>query len=106
MRFFKISSFVVLALFFCLLPADVAFGALKNLNDVLSLINKASIWFLTIVSALSVFIMVWGGFNFMTSGGDSEKVKEGKDRILWGAIGLAIALLAKSITAVVESFVK
>lgn len=42
-------------------------------------------------------MIIIGGFNFMTSAGDPGKVKKGKDTILYGIIGLVVALLAFAI---------
>lgn len=106
MKYLRVPFIILIALVFCFLPESPAFAALTDLDDVMTLIEKISTWFLTVVVALSVVIIVWGGFNFMMSGGESDKVKEGRDRIFWGAVGLAVALLAKSITALVESLVK
>ena len=41
------------------------------------------------VGALLFFI--WGGIVILTSGGNSEKVKQGRDAILWAAVGLVVA---------------
>ncbi len=41
------------------------------------------------VGALLYFI--WGGIVILTSGGNSDKVKQGRDAILWAAVGLVIA---------------
>jgi hypothetical protein len=106
MKYLRVPFIIFVAFVLCLLPGNSAFAALRNLGDVMTLIDKISTWFLTLVVAISVIIMVWGGFNFMMSGGESDKVKEGRDRIIWGAVGLAVALLAKSITALVDTLVR
>lgn len=41
------------------------------------------------VGALLFFI--WGGIVILTSGGNSDKVKQGRDSIVWAALGLIIA---------------
>lgn len=45
---------------------------------------------LGVVGALALFYLVWGGIFWMTSGGNSDKVKKGKDAIVWSIFGLAI----------------
>ena len=54
-------------------------------------------WIFGIIGIVAVVMIIIGGFNFMTSAGDPGKVKKGKDTILYGIIGLVIALLAFAI---------
>ena len=44
-----------------------------------------------------VIIIIVGGIGYMTSAGDSGKVKKAKDTILYGLIGLAVCVLAFAI---------
>ena len=41
-----------------------------------------------------VVVMIIGGVNYMTSSGDTQKVKKAKDTILYGLIGLVVCVLA------------
>ena len=41
-----------------------------------------------------VVVIIIGGVNYMTSSGDSGKVKKAKDTILYGLIGLVVCVLA------------
>ena len=66
----------------------------NSLPKVVTDILKVIIGSLAIVSA--IFIVV-GGVNYMTSGGDTNKVKKAKDTILYSTIGLVICALAFAI---------
>lgn len=44
---------------------------------------------LELIGILSLVFFIWGGFLFLTSGGNQEKVKEGIDTLLWSVLGLA-----------------
>ncbi len=48
----------------------------------------------TVIGVLAVIVIIIGGIYYATSQGDSAKVKRGKDTILYGVVGLVIALLA------------
>lgn len=50
-----------------------------------------------IIGLVAVVVIILGGFQYMTSSGDSTKVKKAKDTILYGIVGLVIALLAYAI---------
>lgn len=52
---------------------------------------------LLVVGALSVIMLIWGGIRYIVSGGDSKKVTDAKNTILYAIIGLVIAVLAYAI---------
>lgn len=43
---------------------------------------------LSIVGSLTLLMLIWGGFQWLTSGGSPERVKKGTDTMLWAAIGV------------------
>ncbi|WKZ25091.1 MAG: pilin [Patescibacteria group bacterium] len=45
---------------------------------------------LGIVGSLALLMFVYGGFVWMLSGGNSEKVQTGRKTLVWAAIGLAV----------------
>jgi hypothetical protein len=53
------------------------------------------------VGIIAVIFIIIGGINYTMSQGDPGKVKKAKDTVLYGIIGLIIALLAFAITAFV-----
>jgi hypothetical protein len=44
---------------------------------------------LGIVGVFSLVFFIWGGFLWMTAGGNQERVKQGMDTLLWSILGLA-----------------
>lgn len=44
---------------------------------------------LGLIGVLSLVFFIWGGFLWMTAGGNQEKVKQGMDTLLWSVLGLA-----------------
>ena len=69
-------------------------GTDHNLWDNVSSIIKNVIFILGLVC---VIVIIIGGINYMTSSGDTGKVKKAKDTILYGVIGLVICILAFAI---------
>lgn len=45
---------------------------------------------LGVVGALALAMFVFGGFTWLTSGGSPDKIKKGKDILMWAVIGLVI----------------
>ena len=52
---------------------------------------------LAIVGVIAVVMIIIGGIQYTTSAGDPGKVKKAKDTILYGIVGLVIALAAFAI---------
>lgn len=46
---------------------------------------------------IAMLFAIYGGFTILTSGGDEEKVKKGKNLIIYVVIGLALVFLASQI---------
>jgi magnesium-transporting ATPase (P-type) len=65
-----------------------------NLNDtVAKIINILS----SLVAAVAIIMIIVGGFRFVTSGGDSNRVTSAKSTIFNAIIGLVIAIFAQVI---------
>lgn len=55
---------------------------------------------------LAIVIILWGGFKWLTSGGNDEKIAEAKKIIIAGLIGLIIIFASFSIaTFVIKSLI-
>lgn len=52
---------------------------------------------LAVLAFVTVAMIIIGGINYSTSQGDAAKVKKAKDTILYGIVGLVVALLAFAI---------
>lgn len=69
-----------------------------NLVDTISSIIRVALGFLGVIA---VVIILLGGFKWMTSGGNEEKVKKAKGLIFQGIIGLVIVLSSYAIASFV-----
>ncbi len=58
---------------------------------------------LPILVGVLVLVITWGGFQYIMAQGDSGKAKIAKDTILFGIIGLVIALAALSIVTILNN---
>ena len=52
---------------------------------------------LGVIGAVSVIMLIWGGLRYIISGGDSKKITDAKNTILYAIIGLIIAVLSYAI---------
>lgn len=51
--------------------------------------------FSVIVGVVAVIMIIWGGFKYITSGGDSGNITSAKNTIIYAIIGLVIVALAQ-----------
>ena len=76
-------------------------GTICLLNSIYNLTNWVFFFFL----AIAIFIGVLAGYQFMTAAGDPGKVTKARDLLLYMAIGLIIAAIAKIIPTLVRTIV-
>lgn len=73
---------------------SVATGRTTSLMSTLSVIINVA---LGIIGFVAVVMIILGGVQYTTSAGDAAKVTKAKNTILYGIVGLVIALLAFAI---------
>ncbi len=89
----------------CSGAADLQFGGSSNCSSVgegsaekvNNLITQIVNIFSVIVGIVAVIMIVYGGFRYITSGGESGNVTNAKNTILYALIGLVIVALAQFI---------
>ena len=59
---------------------------------------------LIIAAIVALFYLIWGGFKWITSGGDKTKVQGARDTIVAAIVGLIVAFLAFFILSIVLRF--
>jgi hypothetical protein len=62
-------------------------------------------WLFYILIAAIAILFIIAGFLFLTAGGDPSKISKSKTMVLYGLIGLALALLARIIPAIIKGIV-
>lgn len=72
-------------------------GMPTNLIGPTGIFTQISNTILYIVGIISVIMLVWGGLRYIISGGDSKKVNDAKNTVLYAIIGLIIAILSYAI---------
>jgi hypothetical protein len=68
--------------------------ATTKVNDLVKLIINI---FSVIVGIVAVIMIIFGGFKYITSGGDSSSVTGAKNTILYAIIGLVVVAMAQFI---------
>jgi uncharacterized membrane protein YidH (DUF202 family) len=76
-------------------------------RDVSTLVADIIKYVLGLVGVLALAMFIYGGFLWMTSGGAVEKVKKGKETLVWAVLGLALIFFSYAILEfILKAFVK
>jgi hypothetical protein len=79
----------------------------SNINSLQTVLNTVCIvfsWMFYFLIALAVVFIVVAAFRYLTAGGEAEKVKGAGQTLLYAAIAVGVALLARAIPLIVASF--
>ena len=74
-------------------PVNGIQGENKVMGIIKQVINVTSL----LVGAICVLMIIFGGFRYMISGGDSSGVSSAKNTILYAVVGLVIVLMAQAL---------
>lgn len=88
-------------------PGTVNFNAQQagfNITDLGSLMQGILNMVLVIAALLVFFYMIWGGIQWITSGGDKGKTEEARNKITAAIIGLAVLAASYALFRVVLYF--
>lgn len=70
----------------------------KNTNtEVNNMVKNGINLFIGVIGVLAVAYTIYGGFLYVTSGGDAGKVKQARNSIIYGVVGLVLAMLSFAI---------
>lgn len=78
-------------------------GCPENLFGDMGVFKQVTNTILYIVGIIAVIMLIIGGIKYVISGGDSKKVTDAKNTVLYAIIGLIIAFLAFAIVNFVIS---
>ena len=78
-------------------------GPLSGISTVGDVISKVSSFLIPLAAVILVFVLIWGGYDFMMSQGAPDKLKAGKAKITAGLIGFALLVFAYFITNLLAS---
>ncbi len=88
-----------------LASCDQMGDATINNNNLMQTVKTIINVIIGIVGFIAVVMIILGGISFITSQGDSAKVTKAKNTILYGVVGLIVAILAFAIVNFVLSSV-
>jgi heme/copper-type cytochrome/quinol oxidase subunit 2 len=72
-------------------------------QELTDLICNFIAYFFWIILVVSVIMVLLAAFDYVTAGDDAEKTTRGRKRLTYAAVGIAVALIATGVPAIVSS---
>ncbi|HBR81130.1 MAG: hypothetical protein UX09_C0006G0005 [Candidatus Uhrbacteria bacterium GW2011_GWE2_45_35] len=87
----------ILAAVFVVAPSIVSATTLTNplgTTDIRVFIGNLIKALLGLSGAIALLMFVWGGAQWIISGGEKDKIEKGKKTVIWAALGLIFVFLS------------
>jgi hypothetical protein len=82
------------------------FDAIGETDDPGALVVEIIKIFLGFIGLIVIVILIWGGFRWMSAGGNDDDVRQAKKIVIRAVIGLAIIIASYAITEFVAYFIE
>lgn len=77
-------------------------GFRVEFTSLASIVNVAIPYIMAIAGVILLGVLIWGGFDYLTSGGDPKKADAGKNKITSAIIGFVIIFAAYWILQIID----
>lgn len=77
-------------------------GPLKEINTLGDLINRLLSFFIPLAGIILLLVLIWGGYDFLMSGGEANKIKSAQAKITTGLIGFFILVFAYLLVKIIS----
>ncbi len=78
---------------------------LGDIDSPNALIGKVINSIIGVVGSIALLMFIYGGFVWMLSGGNPNKIKQGREIIVWSILGLAVILFSYALVRMTINFV-
>ena len=62
-------------------------------------IDNLTNWFFAILLVIAVWFFLWAGFTFVTANGEPDKITKARNQVMYGVIGVIVAVMAKGLVS-------
>lgn len=76
-----------------------------SLNAVNTILQTFLNWMWILFSFTSIVMFTWAGFLFINAHGEPSKLNDARKMLIWGVVGVIIALLSVSMINIVSSII-
>ena len=76
-----------------------------SLTDFILVLCSIAGWIFVFLVIVAIIFVLLAAFNYLTAGGDPEKVKTASNELIYAAIAIAVGLLARGLPLLVSGIV-
>ncbi len=90
------------------IPQSALPGAANNVYQVtpVGILDSVITIAFYILMLLAILFVLWAAFNYLTAGGNPEKVETAQRMIMYAVIAIVIGILARSVPWIISNFVE
>jgi len=97
--------FVAASVVFAKTATEITDTTITSMTKVVELIETVGTWFQMIVLAIAVIMIIYAGLLWMIAGGDEEKLGKARKMLIYGVVGIAVAIFAYGAVTLVNALV-
>ncbi len=86
-------------------PVDEIPRGPQNPDELIAVTKVVTNWIFMGFSALAVIFIILAGWQFIAHGGEPQAVSQARSKLMYAAIGIAIALISQGIVPVIKAIV-
>ncbi|MBI5733198.1 hypothetical protein HY967_04615 [Candidatus Jorgensenbacteria bacterium] len=79
---------------------------ITSITTVPRLLTSILGWFQVIFFSIAAIFIVLAAFQYLTAGGDEEKVKSAKQMVIYAVVAIAVAVMATAVQGIVVSLLR
>lgn len=85
---------------------DLAQGSpVQSPEEIVAVLEQFVRWFYLIFFILAVYFLLVAAFNYLTAGGDPEKIKKAHGSLLWSFVAIVVALISVGAAQIIYTFI-
>lgn len=77
---------------------------LSGAQDIESLVKRLVNIGSGFIFAAAALLIIWAGFDYLSSGGDEKKLGNAKNKFIYAIIAIAIGAVAQSVPGLIKTF--
>ena len=62
----------------------------QNLTDIIKLFTDITLAVIPLLGAVAFLVFIWGVARFIKSAGNQQEIKDSKNLLIWGVVGLFV----------------
>ncbi|MDP3724919.1 MAG: hypothetical protein Q8R20_00425 [Nanoarchaeota archaeon] len=86
-------------------PGTITTTTVRSIGDVQEIVKDIVGWVQVFFYIIATLFIILAAYGYLTSGGEAEKTKEAKNKVIYAVVAIAVALIAGGVVQLVDTFV-